>query len=202
MRIDTTFQQRSCELSRRSANVGEVVCGEIRRGLPSEDLTRLESQWSTMRGTLSLGVEHGHWNWENKIDRVQSAYHMLISLSGDDLIQGIVAVKTETIASRIDSQSLIYIDYVETAPWNLEMAHSPVRYLGVGTTLIREVVHLSNEQGMQGRIGLHSLPQALNFYLNRGMTDLGEDPNYADLHYLEYNVEKAQTLINFTEDRS
>jgi hypothetical protein len=37
-----------------------------------------------------------------------------------------------------------------------------------------------------GRVGLHSLRQAEDFYARCGMTRIGPDPNYYDLTYFEY----------------
>ncbi|VTR96316.1 Uncharacterized protein OS=Methylomonas sp. FJG1 GN=JT25_10440 PE=4 SV=1 [Gemmata massiliana] len=37
-----------------------------------------------------------------------------------------------------------------------------------------------------GRVGLHSLPQAEDFYNRCGMTRIGPDPHYYDLVYFEY----------------
>ena len=57
--------------------------------------------------------------------------------------------------------------------------------LGVGTALLAESVLISYEHGMEGRIGLHSLPQSETFYQHRGMTELGTDPMYYPLRYFE-----------------
>ena len=48
-----------------------------------------------------------------------------------------------------------------------------------------------------GRIGLHSLPQANDFYANTcGMTDLGADRDYnGGLRYFEMTPEQAQAFI-------
>ena len=60
------------------------------------------------------------------------------------------------------------------------------KFRGCGYVLITEAIRLSRQRGYNGRIGLHSLPQAEDFYRRKcGMTDLGEDTNYEGLHYLE-----------------
>jgi hypothetical protein len=38
-----------------------------------------------------------------------------------------------------------------------------------------------------GRVGLHSLPQAEDFYSRCGMTRIGPDPSDNDLVYFEYH---------------
>ena len=94
--------------------------------------------------------------------------------------------------SRISGDPLIYVDYLESAPWNLKISGVAPRFIGVGTVLIAEAVHLSLDTGLEGRVGLHSLPQAETFYRSRcGMTDLGRDPRYFDLTYFEFAGQQA-----------
>jgi hypothetical protein len=60
------------------------------------------------------------------------------------------------------------------------------RFGGIGVRLIEAAVRLSIDEGFQGRVGLHSLPQAEAFY--RGpcrMACLGADASYQGLPYYE-----------------
>jgi hypothetical protein len=54
---------------------------------------------------------------------------------------------------------------------------------------------LSEEEGFKGRIGLHSLPQADEFYRLRGMTDLGTDQTNQNLRYFEMTAEQARAFL-------
>ena len=93
-------------------------------------------------------------------------------------------------------QHLVYVEFVENAPWNRPELFDPPRYRGVGSILIRAAVTLSEELGFHRRIGLHSLPQANGFYANTcGMTDLGTDPDHEDLRYFEMSSENALAFI-------
>jgi hypothetical protein len=66
----------------------------------------------------------------------------------------------------------------------------------VGTVLLGEAIRLSAESGFEGRIGLHSLPQAERFYRTAlGMSDLGNDPAYDGLRYFEYNSSTANEWL-------
>ena len=100
---------------------------------------------------------------------------------------------------RLDSQKgqhLVYVKFVETAPWNRGELFDPPRYRGIGSILIRAAVTLSEDSEFHGRIGLHSLPQANGFYANTcGMTDLGADPNYQGLRYFEMTPEQARAFV-------
>lgn len=89
-------------------------------------------------------------------------------------------------------QELVYVDYLETAPWNLRTPIVAPRFSGVGTVLMAEAIAFSLQSGLNGRVGLHSLEQATEFY-ERGcrMRDLGPDPGYYDLQYFEYDEATA-----------
>ena len=99
------------------------------------------------------------------------------SIVCDGLTQGMMIVDTVKHRGRLDGQRgqhLVYVEFVENAPWNRAELFDPPRYRGVGSILIRAAVALSEELEFHGRIGLHSLPQANGFYANTcGMTDLG-----------------------------
>lgn len=90
-------------------------------------------------------------------------------------------------------QHLIYVEYLETAPWN--HGTNP-KFKGVGTVLIAAAIQLSNDDGSDGRIGLHSLPQADSFYRDRcKMTDLGIDKSYSNLRYFEMTKEQSEKFL-------
>jgi hypothetical protein len=93
--------------------------------------------------------------------------------------------------ARLGDGQVVYIDYVESAPWNLKASAISPRFIGVGTVLIAEAVRLSLEMKLEGRIGLHSLPQAVGFYTRCGMSRVGPDPDYYDLPYFEYTDQQA-----------
>ena len=115
--------------------------------------------------------------------------------------QGMMLLDTTTERCRIETQrgkNLVYVKLVENAPWNRRELFSPPRYRGVGSTLVRAAVALSQYEEFRGRIGLHSLPQANSFYANTcGMTDLGIDPDpvHQGLRYFEMTPEQAEAFI-------
>ncbi len=61
----------------------------------------------------------------------------------------------------------------------------------VGTVLLRTAIQASLDKGFDGRIGLHSLPQADSFYGHQGMTNLGPDADYQNLCYFEISADEA-----------
>ncbi len=96
---------------------------------------------------------------------------------------------------------LLYIDYLETAPWNYEPFVRPnfPRFRGAGGILMEEAVRLSVEMGLKGRVGLFSLSGAERFYERLGMTRLFKDTNPPSptrgLWYYELSPKKAQVLL-------
>lgn len=65
--------------------------------------------------------------------------------------------------------------------------------------LIAAAIQLSIDEGNNGRIGLHSLPQSDAFYRNVcGMSDLGPDANYSEipLRYFEMDEMQAAAFMN------
>ena len=111
--------------------------------------------------------------------------------------QGLAQVDL-TKASRESSQAgrpLVYLDYLEVAPWNRPEFGAAPRLRGVGSALLTAAVALSDEEGFRGRLGLHSLPQADAFYRKIGMTDLGQDSAYQNLRYFEMTAEQARAFL-------
>ncbi|MCI0378188.1 MAG: hypothetical protein L0215_11330 [Gemmataceae bacterium] len=166
----------------------------VYRDYPSSELEVIESRWAEAReqsakAGLAAGLaplEHSHWDWRNKADSVEAGRHMLVAVECAGEPQGIMAVLRMPQPSKLSEEHLVYVDYVESAPWNLKVSDGSPRFLGVGTILIAESVRLSLEMGLGGRLGLHSLPQAEAFYRRCGMTCVGQDPAYYDLSYFEF----------------
>ena len=91
---------------------------------------------------------------------------------------------------------LVYVDYLEVAPWNRRKLEAKPRLIGVGTALMTAAVMLSFDEGFEGRLGLHSLPQADAFYRQMGMRDLGEDAKYQNLKYFEMTEERTREFLD------
>lgn len=147
-----------------------------------------------------LWPESRHWNWRKKTTTLQGMLaHPGFSVVCDGVTQGMMILDTAMKRCRIEGQrgkNLVYVEFVENAPWNRRELFDPPRYRGIGSVLIRAAVALSQHEEFRGRIGLHSLPQANGFYANTcGMTDLGQDPDYQNLRYFEMTPEQAEAFI-------
>lgn len=158
-----------------------VVQELARRGVPMD-------QWP----------QSWHWDWSRKTAGVQG----LLAFRGFSVValgetQGLAQVDLTKTAREANQRGkpLVYIDYLEVAPWNRPELGTAPRLRGVGSALVTAVVALSEDEGFKGRLGLHSLPQADDFYRKIGMTDLGQDPAYQNLRYFEMTSEQARAFF-------
>ncbi len=136
-----------------------------------------------------------HWDWERKVDQMQGLLAMKgFSVVCNGMTEGLMKVITPGLCNHPEHKGkhLVYIDYLESAPWNLPQFIPPGKYKGIGDVLVQAAVNLSHDEGFKGRIGLHSVPKAESFYLNHcGMADLGPDKNKQGLKYFEMTEKQA-----------
>ena len=136
------------------------------------------------------GYEHSHWDWERKFRwRTPEARVFALECYGET--QGLMFILMG-ITNRLHRLPLLYVDYLASAPWNLP----PGRFKGCGSVLLQQAIIESQAQGWEGRIGLHSLPQAEGFYQNCGMIDFGTDNSYEGLSYFEMGTTQADAFLN------
>jgi hypothetical protein len=151
------------------------------------------------RGVTQL-PQHVHWNWAMKAVRHS---HLLayrsFGIEAGGKMQGLMMVLLTGKTARLDpdkGKPLVYVDFLETAPWNAkEFTQSPL-YKGVGMRLMQAAARLSGDEGFAGRVGLHSLAQSKPFYTGAcEMQALGPDVNYQNLEYFELTAAKAAELL-------
>jgi hypothetical protein len=173
------------------------IAADLRRDCPAELLDAVEQGWAAARQQLAgaAPVEHAHWNWRNKSHSVATGRHRLVAIECEGQVQGLMALDAAPRGSGSGRGGLIYVDYLESAPWNVRAAGADPRFIGVGTALLVDAVRLSREEGHEGRVGLHSLPQAEPFYARCGLTRIGRDPGYYDLAYYEFTGPQAVSWL-------
>lgn len=141
-----------------------------------------------------------HWDWRGKLTTIERRLaNLSFAIVGDGMTQAMMTIDLTKRARmpKHEGQHLAYVDFLEAAPWNRnDLAKEPSKFGGCGTILINAAIQQSILEGFKGRIGLHSLPQANNFYANAcGMTDLGQDASYENLRYFELAPENAQRFV-------
>lgn len=188
---------------------GHSVEAELRDAIEQAQLDDWQTKWQpallavlqdlARRGVpMSQWPQSWHWNWAQKTARVQGLLAFRgFSVVAQGVTQGLAQIDL-TKPSREPTQvgkPLVYVDYLEVAPWNRPELGMVGRLSGVGTALLTAAVALSDEEGFKGRLGLHSLPQADAFYRKIGMTDLGPDPVYQSLRYFEMTSDQARAFL-------
>jgi hypothetical protein len=174
------------------------------RAFPASQLPSVEAKWSPVRQKLDAAqlkvgsnLESSHWNWAGKADRVDRGELSLVAIECQGDIQSLMAIPNQPRPSVLNpGEQLVYVDYLETAPWNIRFPGQPLRFLGAGAAMIAEAIIISLELGFEGRVGLHSLPQAELFYSNKCMMNrVGTDPKYYNLVYFEYDEQEGQEWL-------
>ena len=191
---------------------GAFAKATLHGGLKPEDLLLVEREWSPIRvqifnELLSCGVPRAawpqslHWDWLQKASELRLLEATGFAVLCDRAWQGAMLTKTASQPARLKEdrgKPLVYIDYLETAPWNWRVR--PIgqegRYKAVGSVLFRAAVAQSYKEGFQGRVGLHALSQAEVFYQRDcGMTPLGSDRRKEDLRYFEFSRAQAKVFL-------
>lgn len=202
---------------------GELIPAELHDSLALTDLIDAQALWTPFK--LSMAKEclvrnvpraswpqSIDWDWANKAAYLKpyapgpfSPFRML-GLRAQGEWQGMMLASSYGHKTKLGAagRDLVYVDFVETAPWNWDFAAigQTKRFAGVGLQLIELAVRWSDDLGYKGRLGLQSLPQSEGFYRNAcGMTDLGPDPaSQYKLHYFELDEKGARSFLE--EDNS
>lgn len=190
---------------------GNSVTAILHKELDEMELIDVEIVWAperlrALRELRQNGIsasslpQHVHWNWALKAVQHSSLLaFQSFGIEADGRMQGLMMVCLAGKNSRLDpdkGKPLVYVDFIETAPWNAkEFTASPI-YKGVGFRLIQAAARSSIDEGFSGRVGLHSLPQSRPFYTTAcEMAALGPDASYHDLEYFELTAAKAAELL-------
>ncbi|MFO0884546.1 MAG: hypothetical protein U0894_10225 [Pirellulales bacterium] len=167
-------------------------------------LDDFESKWKPWRAKVLQGLptpvreESSHWEWSKKQNKISGLLaYPSFAVECCNETQGLMIVNTMSHC-RLDSQRskpLVYVEFLETAPWNREQLSDVPRYKRVGPVLIDVAIQLSISEGFEGRLGLHSLPQSDGWYRDKcKMTDLGLDPR-KNMTYFEMTPEQARAFV-------
>lgn len=174
-----------------------------------QDLLVVEGEWAperslVMQELLRQGVPRPqwpqslHWDWRRKAPQLSLLESTGVGIVCQQRWQGVMLTKTVSYVSQLPQdrgKPLVYIDYLEVAPWNWVIPEigRAGEFRAVGSVLFWKAVKQSQEEGFYGRVGLHALPQAEQFYEKGcGMTALARDPNKQNLLYFELSRQQAQ----------
>lgn len=188
-----------------------LVEAKLIETLEPRDLELVERSWTPARlrllqEYLLRGINRSaypqslHWRWDKKARHLRELQARATGILVSDDWQGVMLTKSATQFARLQpdrGKPIVYIDYLEVAPWNLNLPDigQPRRYRGVGGVLLREAVLYSQQEGFHGRVGLHSLPQSEQFYTACGLVAVERDAAKQDLLYFEMTTEAAARYI-------
>jgi len=173
-------------------------------------LVDVQKEWGPMRmqaarklflaGKNTEIPQHFSWDWGAKSQKLQMLAYRCLGIEFAGKWQGLLMVKVTGHVARLDpdkGKDLVYIEYVESAPWNLAaMVETPL-FGGIGPVFMHAAVQISHDEGFHGRIGLHALPQAEAFYQEDcEMHCCGADASYQDLPYYEMTCEAAARFLS------
>lgn len=178
---------------------GALIPAELYHAILPRHIDQHEQHWKPL--LIARGEEHSHWDWREKIASFASQLrYQTYALECQSMVQGLMIVNTIKYCRLPPHKNkhLVYVEYLEAAPWNRSTPLMATTYKGVGTVLIAAAIQLSIDEGNGGRIGLHSLPQADAFYRDRcQMSDLGPDHSYPHypLRYFEMTETQAANFM-------
>jgi len=174
-----------------SDSAGEVPA-VLREMDPASDLQSWKNHWQPL--LQKSHEEDRHWDWINKYAKNAHVNFEYYVIECDGMIQGMTMIETDFHRSK-KKKNLVYVDFLSIAPWNRKNFVKEPKYKRTGSILIYAAVRRSEQLGYRYRIGLHSLPGAIDFYVRIGMRDYGPDPQYQNLHYLEFDETSGKDFV-------
>ena len=146
---------------------------------------------------------HFHWDWTSKEADLRMLAYCFYGISVRGKLQGLMKLESIGRSGKVASQRgkpLIYVDYLETAPWNIKNLMQALgripEFGAVGTRLIEAAVRKSIDEGFKGRVALHSLSASERFYLDVcGLTAVGRDATKQNLLWCEFTPEQAERFL-------
>lgn len=200
-------KQTAIELFRKSPR--GFVDGMLVEAIGKKQL-KAQSRWKPFLETYRGLQGDGDWDWQAKMKEVgasgRTGHFFSVEALGE--LQGLMIASSSMDANLHPEENLLYVDYLASAPWNRPGFEAPPGQaapgaLGkVGLALMLRAVFLSQELGMDGRVGLHSLKEAENFYIRScHFTFLGKKVIYPekDFMFCELPEVSAEFLIRTQE---
>jgi hypothetical protein len=196
----------------RAGKPGKPIDAALHIEVSVEDVLAAEAAWKIERfrvahDLLVAGVKeedlpmHWRWDWAKKAPALRYLANRAFGIQCEGQWQGLMMTTTVGHAVQLKEdygKPLLYVKYVESAPWNL-IAMTPKPHFGaIGTRLLEAAVRQSLDEGFHGRIGLHALPNPATegFYQAKGLLRLGIDAAVEDLPYYEMTREAAARFLS------
>lgn len=155
---------------------------------------RSNETWQEIQS--QYGAPDAHWDWakkrESSLESSQRMYALVVRDSVEALMR--LDLSAYSLVRKKPVTNIVYVDYLAVAPWNRAAIQQRPRFKGLGTLLLGVAVSISLEEEMEGRCGLHSLPQSEGFYTRVGMKSTGLVDEH-NLKYFEFEPEAARKFL-------
>lgn len=158
------------------------------------------SKLTTQSAIEAAQLQDAHWKWRDKHQARSNRFDWeSFAVECDGLTQGLMFLRTVGFAREPSQKNLplVYIDLLSVAPWNRPTVTTTPKYKGVGPLLLGAALSFSISEGLDGRLGLHSLPQSESWYRDVcKMSEIGPDTAYpGNLVYFEFTPAQAQAYL-------
>lgn len=148
------------------------------------------------KSLIAANIQDFSWEWESKAKTFKERLdYVSYALECNGRTQGFMIIEAGKRRSQLtgfEDKTIVYVEYIATAPWNrFNFTQSPT-YKGIGSVLMLAAIHYSQNEGYEGRIGLTALKQSEKWYNDvLKMTDLGVLKNVPNGRYYELTPERA-----------
>ncbi|WP_321793275.1 hypothetical protein [Burkholderia pyrrocinia] len=142
-----------------------------------------------------LGIADEHWDWRKKCSFAAGTKRQPYAVLCGGEVEAVMMLQYGHKA-RLGAagDSLVYVEFLSTAPWNRRVIQFPQRFRGLSKLMLGTAVAVSRMQNCDGRCGLHSLPSAEGVYRRYGMAEFGLDPTKDNLRYFEFDEQAAHAF--------
>jgi hypothetical protein len=145
----------------------------------------------------SMSTQDKHWDWYRKACHHKSNEDEWFFLMAEDKPQG-VCLFNHPESSKLASGNIFYIEYLAVAPWNRDSLINSRRFKGVGTLLLKCAINYAMQTlKLQPGFSLHSLEQAVDYYLKLGMTSLPSEDK-PNLKFFEMDAVRTQKMVSIS----
>jgi hypothetical protein len=188
---------------------GTIVPAAVVERVDAVYAQRAEDLWATFmaaeavraaaEGRAQHALGHEHWDWPRKVDLTRNLLSLpTLALECAGEPQALMLLQTDGMFCKLPDvagRPLVYVMFLQAAPWNLRTVTDTPRYRGAGTALLRVAVETSLDLGFEGRVGLHALTTSETFYARSGMSVLSPDPAKQNLRYCEMAAAAAAAFL-------
>lgn len=185
------------------SDVERIVTANLLEDPPDELVIETGKIWNFFKKKFHVKMEHSHWNWENKLHyeyKTNSAFK-IFALEYEQSLQGLILLDfggrhVSHLSGRNVKPIVVYIEYVETAPWNVAAIVKQRHFKYTGVRMLQAAVDFSISMGYNGRIGLHSLLSAEPFYEDTmQMTRISQERSTEGLTRFELPQKDVQQFL-------